>query len=366
MKRFSKFICIILILSICCTLVLTGCGKTKDGLEKVKSDEFEYSILLDGSIEVTGYKGNAVSFEIPDSMGGLTVTSVGEYAFYENEAITKVVIPQTVTNIGEGAFSCCSNLSEITIPESVVTIGEYAFDSCTSLTSVTIPEGVKTIGEEAFFECTGLKKVTFPSTVTEIPAWIFSGCTSLVTINLPDTITKIGECAFYDTGYAADEENWEDDVLYIGNHLISADISGDYVVKEGTVCIADSAFSYCDYLFTVELPDSVVSIGDDAFMECYNLNDIKLSNSLQTIGEGAFTKCYCLENVVLPVSVVNIGVDAFAKCESLKSVSIPNADCEIGNSQKTFYKDAKIKGVDESTAQEYAKKYDREFIIIEG
>ena len=45
----------------------------------------------------------------------------------------------------------------INIPDSVTTIGEWAFYNCTSLVSITIPDSVTTIGYQAFygteFEC---------------------------------------------------------------------------------------------------------------------------------------------------------------------------------------------------------------------
>jgi len=47
------------------------------------------------------------------------------------------------------------------IPNSVTSIGDYAFYDCTSLTSVTIPSSVTSIGSHAFYICTNLTSVTF-------------------------------------------------------------------------------------------------------------------------------------------------------------------------------------------------------------
>ena len=57
-----------------------------------------------------------------------------------------------VTTIGERAFFNCDALTSVTIPDSVTTIGDNAFEWCHALTSVTIPDSVTTIGDAAFSE----------------------------------------------------------------------------------------------------------------------------------------------------------------------------------------------------------------------
>ena len=78
-----------------------------------------------------GKKGKYI---IPNS-----VTSIGDYAFYECDSLTIVTIPSSVTRIGERAFSYCDNLAYATIPNSVSKIGLFAFDGCSSLI-IQIPE----------------------------------------------------------------------------------------------------------------------------------------------------------------------------------------------------------------------------------
>ena len=70
-------------------------------------------------------------------------------------APTDVVIPSTiggypVTSIGRFAFSN-NQLTSVTIPSSVTTIGRFAFEN-NQLTSVIIPSSVTSIGDSAFFD----------------------------------------------------------------------------------------------------------------------------------------------------------------------------------------------------------------------
>ena len=80
-----------------------------------------------------------------------SVTSIGNYAFYNCTSLSSVTIPNSVNTIGEWAFCYCSSLTSVTIPYSVTTIGLAAFEGCSSLTSVTIPNSVTYIDDWAFY-----------------------------------------------------------------------------------------------------------------------------------------------------------------------------------------------------------------------
>jgi hypothetical protein len=105
--------------------------------------------------------GTAGAIEIPETVDGYTVTSIGNQAFRNCEKITAVTIPSTVTNLGDCAFYRCKALAEIDIPANVKRIGRSAFYDCDELTELTIPVNVNEIGQSAFSACSKLKKVTY-------------------------------------------------------------------------------------------------------------------------------------------------------------------------------------------------------------
>ena len=223
----------------------------------------------------------------------------------------------------------------ITSPDgdTVTSIGKRAFYGCKSLISIALPETVTSIGERAFYGCESLASIVLPETVTFIDEYAFYGCDSLASIALPDSVIDINWNAFGETALYNDESNWENDVLYIGNHLIEAKdtISGDYTVKQGTLNIALAAFGGCQSLTSVVIPDSVTTIGDYAFSNCTALTSVEIGNGVTTIGKWAFDTCTSLTSVVLPDSVTTISYHAFSNSDKLVSVVIPDSVTYIGD-----------------------------------
>ncbi|MGN0569234.1 MAG: leucine-rich repeat domain-containing protein [Candidatus Fimenecus sp.] len=237
---------------------------------------------------------------------------------------TAYSIPNGVTSISGYSFPECASIESITIPDSVTSIGELAFAACPSLKSVAMGGGLKTIGEYAFAWCKALTSVKIPYGVTTIDDSAFDSCTSLESITFPDSVTSIGQNAIWGTAYYNDETNWENNVLYVDNHLIQAKyaISGDYVIKDGVITIAYSAFSNCESLESVTIPESAVTVGKLGFYKCTSLKNITIPDSVTTVDERAFGYCTSLEKAVIGAGVSYIGEGAFRSCKSLKSIEV--------------------------------------------
>ena len=252
-----------------------------------------YNVTDTGEIEIAGCYEYVRKVNIPIEIDGKSVTSIGEYAFYN-----------------------CTSLTEITIPDSVTSIGEYAFYKCTSLTAITIPDGVTSIRKGTFSGCTSLTEITIPDSVTDIEGrqydgfsyyGAFSGCTSLMEITIPDSVTSIGECVFYGcTGLT------------------------EIIIPDSVTSIGWGAFSGCTSLTEITIPDSVTSIGEQAFSECTSLTEITIPDSVTSIGWGTFCSCTGLTKITIPDSVTSIGGYAFSNCTSLTKITIPDSVTSIG------------------------------------
>ena len=335
------------------------------------------------------------SVTIPDG-----VTYIGYEAFKDCTGLTSVTIPESVTYIGGDVFSNCSpdfaikgyiyseaydyavensikfisigqidpiryKLSDngeeftvtgcssvysgdIVIPSEhegkpVTELGYGAFQSNKNIVSVTIPGSVKYIGWYAFIDCENLKSVSIQEGVTEIGAYAFTRCSSLEKIELPDSLIVLGYQGVYagevfgETAYENNLDNWQDGVLYIGNHLIATkkdEVPANYKVKEGTKTISGYAFSGCENLKSISIPESVVSIGPWAFDESGVKNDqSNWENGVFYVGKHAVATVGSLAQAELKIKegTVSISALAFENCQ-FGSVHIPNTVKYIGHS----------------------------------
>ena len=236
---------------------------------------------------------------------------IADFAFYYSTNLSSITIPSSVTDIAVNAFFGENKLSKITVSDSNKNYSsqsgvlfnkkktELVIFPAAKTGSYTVPSSVKSIGYGAFFGCSGLKSITIPSGVTGIGNLAFFGCENLNSIKLPDSISNIGIGAFWGTGYYFNEDKWTNGVLYINNHLIQADeyLSGKYTVKSGTKTIADSAFSFCESLTDVVMPEGVVNIGSYVFDGCSSLKSITIPISVKSIGDDILSDCTSLTDV---------------------------------------------------------------------
>lgn len=109
---------------------------------EVTSDELN---LLDGKIEVINTKitnENIIYDQIDSNNDGnydyLTVVGWDETATLNDVSIPNTVNGLSVTSIAENAFKECNTLRKIVIPENVSSIGVDSFEDCNNLTSITI------------------------------------------------------------------------------------------------------------------------------------------------------------------------------------------------------------------------------------
>jgi hypothetical protein len=106
-------------------------------LPAVVQAQWQYT-TTNGTITITGYTGPGGAVNIPNTINGLPVTTIGDDALASCTSLTSISIPSSVTGIGYYAFANCISLTDMTIPDSVTSIGDAAFFGCNSLTVITV------------------------------------------------------------------------------------------------------------------------------------------------------------------------------------------------------------------------------------
>ena len=355
-----------------------GCALAEDVPTECESGDYRYTLLADGTAEITGYYGDSDDLIIPAELDGRPVASIGDGAFANHISLSSVTLPEGVISIGDFAFSE-AGLNSIILPDTLVSIGDCAFDYCSGLTSVTLPDSLVSMGRNPFngsaltdvvfspehpvlevidgmlidksekkllcvFGDQHADSCTVPQGILMIGDYALSGRTTLTRITLPDSLVSIGECAFLDC-------------------IALTSVT----LPEGVVSIGSEAFSRCHALTSVTLPDSLVSVGILTFNGCRSLTDVSISPShpvleiidgvlfnkaenkllcciggnlsgsyavpqgVTCIGDYAFYGCSTLNSITLPDSVTTIGEWAFYDCDALTSVTLPDGVVSIGD-----------------------------------
>ena len=141
MKKLTKTVSALLTIVMLMSVVLCA-PFTVSAAETFTSGDYEYTILYDGTAEITKYKGNETKVVIPSNTSGYSITCIGKFAFMGCKSLESVVITESITRIDYGAFSNCTNLKSVTMTnsENYIRIARFAFYECPSLKSVTIPK----------------------------------------------------------------------------------------------------------------------------------------------------------------------------------------------------------------------------------
>ena len=242
-----------------------------------------------------------------------------------------------------------SSVKSVNVGDEVTRIGHKAFHDC-SLTSIAIPDSVTSIGDSAFRDCSSLTSITIPSSVIIIGSRAFDGCSKL----------KYNE---YDNAkYLGNAEN-----PYHALILAKYTYITDCTINDSTKVIGGGAFEYCNWLTGITFGENsqLTSIGDSAFFDCISLTSIEIPSSVTSIGNSAFEYCISLTSIEIPNSVTSIGNSAFNGCSSLTSITIYSKTVKIYDRLDTISETAIIYGYKGSTAEAYAKKYNRTFIPLE-
>lgn len=178
-----------------------------------------------------------------------------------------------VTMLLDRAFSEARQMTSLTLPETIEYIGRNALSN----TELTVFQGlnVRYVGKSAFYGCMSLRSVTLPQ-VEYIGTNAFSMCKSL-------RIADVGPC-----------------------------------LRE----LHNGAFSYCNQLTTVPLPDTLRLLGDDVFMKT-SVTALNISANIRELTDRTFAELSTLRELTLHEGLEIIDDRTFDDCTSLQSLTLP-------------------------------------------
>lgn len=381
MKRIiSLLIALLMVVSAIFAVPFTAYAKDAQASQiSAVSGDFEYTVLSDGTAQITDYFGFKKEVIIPSVIDGYTVTSIGTRAFYYEPwpapaavgiaqtgvlrcvEITQVTIPDTVTSIKSSAFVYCKNLVGVIIPDSVKSIEFSAFAHCDSLSYLFIGSSLQSIGTNAFSSCKSLETIVVNpnnkvydsrdncnAIIETSTNSLVVGCENTV---IPESVTSIGDYAFY----------YRDlDRVQIPSSVTS---------------IGEYAFAYNKNLYSASISDCVKSINKGAFSNCENLKYFTIGNSVESIGDYAFSNCQNLSYLIIGNSVKSIDDYAFLGCANLVEITIPKTVTSIGERAFGYVFDDKnlkyvvidgftIYGYNNTEAQRYANDNEIKFVSL--
>lgn len=337
--------------------------KTRDGIYK-SSGNYEPGSQVSGDIIIPS--------TVYDREKPYTVIEIGSYSFTNNTALNSVLIPGTVEIIRSGAFENCTWLSSVSLGCSVSYIGQYAFYKC-RMKSVTIPKSVSVIEESAFsgFNIIFLDEVVCLSTVPpKCDGRPFSSQTYF--LKVPKQSLDAYQKAYpwnefkyinpYDNIESLDLFTYQgirfqikDSVEKTCSVYDNQEATGDVSIPETAILdgvpykvteIDALAFSGCNDITSVTIPETIVFIGPGAFKDCdiselrfnavqcltcgniYNpafdgtIESIKFGRNVKHIPRNFLAGGSLIQNLTIPSNVHTIGENAFANNNVLKSVTI--------------------------------------------
>lgn len=110
---------------------------------KLKGTDLVWDITEDGTLMLSGYANEALTFE---------------QSPFLRIPVKKVVCANNaqISGIPAGMFAGCTGITEVELSSSVTSIGASAFAGCTGLTRVLYTEALNSIGASAFADCSSL------------------------------------------------------------------------------------------------------------------------------------------------------------------------------------------------------------------
>lgn len=207
-------------------------------------------------------------------------------------------------------------------PKAVKAIGSFVFTSDMPIEELTLNDECERICNKAFYYCGTLKKVTIGSGLKSIEPYAFAGRYSIEEWGGGSSKYSVKSGLLYDsTGKTV--------VLGVNKETVAFD--------RGTTSIGERAFSFCDKITILGLPETLTEVGEFAFSDCAGIGSVSIPAGVSEIGYGAFFGCTSLSEVILGGANGDVGggvkrLDGlcFGWLPKLSMVILPSSVKEIG------------------------------------
>ena len=330
-----------------------------EGLEyELNEDNQSYSVIGIGTATET-------DIVIPQTYNNLPVTSIGFCAFFENNSLMSIIVPNSVKSIGEGAFFSCKSLTSVTIGESVESVGDMVFGECDSLTSINIDEKNQHYSDidgnlfnknqtQLIQYAVGKTCVWYviPDSITEICAGAFCNSRFLASLTIGENVESIGNVAF--SGCFRLVEIYNESNVTITNEHYGKPEAGTCVLDEYTDISTPSKLSIDDngyIIYTkgiekilvgysgtsteIAIPNGVTQIKQYAFCCNNTITKVTIPDSVECIGESAFRSCTLLTSVTFE-HTSSWFITHYETATSGRALDVTNASTNATNLKDTY------------------------------
>ena len=346
-------------LFICFLLAITSWSNAlcQDLSKENPQEEFKFSLKGNQAILRGIKKNNTGIYVIPSyyEKKGVKypVTTVERWTICEKDYIRVLVFPPTLKLIEGASFCDLHNLQKVVFQSAEELIINTSFQACPNLKEIEVTGSGEIKGHERNFVLNGgridgpIERVKINSRSTGLWMMPGHGLDNLKELTLGPNV-RVASCE------AMKKKKLE--VINIDCENVSYkrliyDISNPHISNPWFIenkvrtlnfgpnvrAINERAFAECKNIKILDLSKTNIKfIGEHAFSFCESLEKVILPESLEQIDKGAFFSCTKLKEIYIPDNVKSIGEDAFMGCNSLGKVSV-NKNTSLATNAFTRY-----------------------------
>lgn len=289
-----------------------GWGTDYYGLKTVPWNPYTY-VIVNNTINITGYLGSGGALKVPSTIGGIPVTAISANAFANNPGLIQVTLPTSITSLGAGAFAGSTNLTGVYFTGDKPAAGANVFAGDPGLA-----------GHVYYLNTAAGWSSPIISGVTPIPYSPVGAIT--VRIN-PGPVGAQWQVdsngAFYASGATATN-------LSVGSHKVNFSTVGGTWLTPPNITLFVSAWQESPFTISYDfVPFTYVTNGSGKLTitgfsgtngTVYiptTINGVTVSG----IAANAFANSG-ISGIVLPDTITSVGTNVFAGCQNLVTASL--------------------------------------------